>query len=261
MTEAQTKVAVATLAPPPANWRSRLIRSDRLAADDCPSWLDGCYDIFRANVMHPNYPCFFGTQAERKGEMFYTAIPAGEPEALASSLATFVHLGQQPRYHRYNLAAFYEPVNLPADHEALRQWFWRELQMLHRHDSYHDHHGPFLQPDHPDWEFCYQGCQMFVVVCSPTYKRRHSRRMGPGIVLLFQPRAVFIDTVTNVEIAHSVRTRIRSRLAAWDGMETPPDLGLYGDPSNREWKQYCLPDDEGPVPGTCPFLTRMPRPA
>jgi hypothetical protein len=31
---------------------------------------------------------------------------------------------------------------------------------------------------------------------------------------------------------------------------------MYGDAENREWKQYFLPDDNDPVRGACPFLSR-----
>lgn len=243
--------------PGRTDWTDRLIHGALVGAAAHPPWLARSYACFREQVLHPAYPCFFGTQAEHRGEMFYTIVPANKPRALVQSLATFVRLGEEPRYLRFNLAAFYEPVDLPANHAALTAWFWRELRMLHDADDAHDRDGPFLQPDHPEWEFCYRGCQMFVVVGSPTYQKRRSRRLGPGIVLLFQPRAVFIDTMTNKQISAGVRDHIRRRLSAWDGMATHPDLGFYGSEANREWKQYCLPDDEAPVTGQCPFLTRM----
>jgi len=39
---------------------------------------------------------------------------------------------------------------------------------------------------------------------------------------------------------------------AWDGgVEAHPDLGVFGDPDNREWKQYFLPDSDEAVTGAC----------
>lgn len=243
--------------PDQDDWSQRLIFGDRAGGARYPAWLDRSYASFREKVINPAYPCFFGTQAERRGEMFYTAVSPREPGALARPLETFVRLGRNPRHRRFNLAAFYEPIDQPASHEELNDWFWSELRALHAADRHHDAHGPFAQPDNPDWEFCYHGCQMFVVVTSPTYRQRRSRCLGPGIVLLFQPRAVFLDLITSKPIAVGVRDRIRQRLRAWDLTPPHPDLGLYGDPGNREWKQYCLPDDETPLLGACPFLTRQ----
>jgi FPC/CPF motif-containing protein YcgG len=39
-------------------------------------------------------------------------------------------------------------------------------------------------------------------------------------------------------------------------MPVHPDIGFYGDPINREWKQYALPDDNEPEAGICPFHAR-----
>ncbi len=100
---------------------------------------------------------------------------------------------------------------------------------------------------------------MFVVGASPTYQRRRSRNLGPGMVLVFQPRSLFIDPATSQPIAASVRQRIHKRMLAYDGMTVHPDIGFYGNLGNREWKQYALPDDNEPETGTCPFHTRAPR--
>ena len=68
---------------------------------------------------------------------------------------------------------------------------------------------------------------------------------------------MFVDIATAEPISPAVRDRIRRRAAAWDGLPPHPDLGFYGDPGNLEWKQYCLPDDNMPATGTCPFLADM----
>jgi FPC/CPF motif-containing protein YcgG len=98
---------------------------------------------------------------------------------------------------------------------------------------------------------------MFVVGASPTYQRRRSRNLGLGVVLVFQPRSLFVDPATSLPIAASIRHRIHQRMLAYDGMPVHPDIGFYGDPSNREWKQYALPDDNEPEHGTCPFQARI----
>jgi FPC/CPF motif-containing protein YcgG len=91
---------------------------------------------------------------------------------------------------------------------------------------------------------------------SPTYKQRHSRNLGPGIVIIFQPRILFIDPSTSQPIAAEVRHRIHKRMLAYDGMPVHPDIGFYGQTTNHEWKQYALPDDNSPEAGRCPFHPR-----
>ncbi len=92
----------------------------------------------------------------------------------------------------------------------------------------------------PLWEFSFEGCEMFVVGTSLTYRQRRSRNLGPGIVLIFQPRVLFIDRATQEHIAPSVRKRIHNWMLAYDGMVIHPDIGFYRQPSNHEWKQYAL---------------------
>jgi uncharacterized protein len=90
----------------------------------------------------------------------------------------------------------------------------------------------------------------------PTFKVRHSRNLGPGMVLLFQPRSVFVDTITNKVIGREARNQVRKRLETWDEVSAHPDLGFYGDPGNLEWKQYFLTDENVAAEDRCPFLKR-----
>jgi uncharacterized protein len=131
--------------------------------------------------------------------------------------------------------------------------FWEVLQLLHEQDS---DSAMDMPPDLPLWEFSFERHEMFVVGASPTYRIRRSRNLGPGMVLIFQPRSLFIDPETSKPIAMEVRRRIHRRMLAYDGMAVHPDIGFYGDPINREWKQYALPDDNEPETGTCPFHVR-----
>ena len=152
-----------------------------------------------------------------------------------------------------SLAAFFEPDPSITDHMSFVTRFWQVLQLLHEHDR---HPATDRTPDDPLWEFAFEGCEMFVVGASPTYQRRRSRNLGPGMVLIFQPRSLFIDPATSQPIAAPVRQRIHKRMLAYDGMTVHPDIGLYGDHGNREWKQYALPDDNEPETSACPFHTR-----
>src|SRR5258708_31900357 len=59
----------------PGDWKSRIIagRASGAAAHP-PAWLDASYATLCKHVMDPAYPCFFGTMAEKRGEMFYSYV-------------------------------------------------------------------------------------------------------------------------------------------------------------------------------------------
>jgi acyl-CoA synthetase (AMP-forming)/AMP-acid ligase II/FPC/CPF motif-containing protein YcgG/acyl carrier protein len=238
------------------NWTTRIILGERVGGVDLPEWLAQSYEVFRRHLTDDAYPCFFGTQAERRGEMFYAYVSGRGLEHLPGTLAKFVALSSSREHERNNLAVFFEPEPKPLDHQEYRAFFWQTLQYLHDHDP--DPHAAAEQvdPSHPMWEFTFAGLQMFVVGISPSYQRRRSRNLGAGMMMLFQPRSVFVDAVTNRAIGPEARAEVRRRLLLWDGIPAHPDLGVYGDPENREWTQYFVSDDDVPEQGVCPFTTR-----
>ena len=97
---------------------------------------------------------------------------------------------------------------------------------------------------------------MFVFAAAPSYARRASRNVGPGLVLLFQPRNVFEGIEGGTPRGMAARQIIRTRLGQWDTMPLHPDMGDYGDPSNHEWRQYFIPDDQGRLHEKCPLQIR-----
>ncbi|MDR5760641.1 YqcI/YcgG family protein [Caballeronia sp. LZ035] len=243
---------------PVSDWRARVLHGGRVGVTDTPAWLGSSYETLRTHVLHPEYPCFFGTIAERRGEMFYAYVEDEDSGNLVSAMSAFTRLAAQPEYRRHNLAVFFKPDRVPLSHRAYHDRFWRALQQLHDLDPDPQAH---LQPEPSDeaWEFGFGGLQMFVVCACPSFARRHSRNLGPGMVLLFQPRAVFVDTITNKVIGREARNQVRERLRKWDDVDPHPDLGFYGDPGNLEWKQYFLEDENLPASDRCPFLRRQQR--
>lgn len=245
----------ATAAVNAEDWRSRVIAGRRLGAAELPAWAEESYQALRREVTDDAYPCFFGVQAEKRGEMFYGFVTKRATDALSDTMARFTELARTPAYEKHNMAVFFEPDDPPLSHPEYHDLFWRTLQSLHDADT-HPHADSQVDPADPAWEFCYQGIEMFVVCACPSFGRRHSRNLGPGMVLLFQPRSVFIDKITNKVIGRRAREQVRRRLLAWDDVQAHPDLGFYGDPGNLEWKQYFLPDDNQPIAGACPFSSR-----
>lgn len=236
-----------------ADWTTRVLQHGALGASGLDGWKIEAYEQYKAKVRTPEYPCFFGQGAEIRGEMLYCFSSKAGHNDLVVNLTSFVNLLATSAYERSSLAAFFEPDPAISDHASFVTQFWKVLQALHEHDP-----RPMIgnHPDDPLWEFSFDRCEMFVVGGSPTYRHRGSRNLGPGMVLVFQPRSLFIDPATSQPIAASVRQRLHKRMLAYDGMPVHPDIGFYGQPTNREWKQYALPDDNEPLTGGCPFHSR-----
>lgn len=235
------------------DWTSRVLDHGRLGIAPEDTWKLEAYEEYRSKLRAPDFPCFFGQAGETRGEMLYTFIAVACLDEVVTNMQQFVRLIHTSPYQRSSLIAFLEPESRITDHAAFVSRFWEILQFLHEHD---DDPATERPPDHPLWEFSFEHCEMFAVGASPTYRRRRSRNFGPGIVLVFQPRSLFIDPATLQPIAADVRRRIHDRMLAYDGMPVHPDIGFYGDITNREWKQYALPDDNEPSKGACPFRIR-----
>ncbi|WP_133650486.1 non-ribosomal peptide synthetase, partial [Paraburkholderia flava] len=241
------------------DWKSRIIDGRATgAAVSPPAWLDASYATLREQVMHPEYPCFFGTMAEKRGEMFYAFVNGKDIRNLPATMQTFAELASLPQYRKNNIAVFFEPDATPLSHDDYHELFWHALQQLHNVDP-DPEADQQPEPSHEDWEFSFAGVQMFVVCACPSFTTRHSRNLGPGMVLLFQPRSVFVDTITNKVIGREARNQVRKRLETWDDVSAHPDLGFYGDPGNLEWKQYFLSDENERAADRCPFLKRQAR--
>ena len=231
------------------DWQRRVAERGILGMQSQHSWRSDAYREYREKLRIPDYPCFFGQAAEARGEMLYTFVSHGNLIDLVRNVQCFVSLIGTEAHRRSSMTAFFEPDPSLKEHAQFVTRFWETLQYLHEHDSYPKHRSP----EDPLWEFSFETCEMFVVGCSPTYRNRRSRNLGPGMTLIFQPRHLFIDPVTFQPIAPEVRHRIHRRMLAFDGMPVHPDIGFYGEPSNREWRQYALPDDNLPELGACPF--------
>jgi hypothetical protein len=102
----------------------------------------------------------------------------------------------------------------------------------------------------PAWEFCFAGEPIFVICNTPAHTARQSRRSS-SFMLTFQPRWVFERILGSEKAAQIATAKVRKRLQLYDALPPSPNLGLYGHTENREYKQYFLDDDNGPV--TCPY--------
>jgi uncharacterized protein len=71
-------------------WTSRIVFGGQTGVDKPPAWFVSSYSLFRSQVLDSNYPCFFGTQAERSGEMFYSFVPGCDIAHLPATMSTFL---------------------------------------------------------------------------------------------------------------------------------------------------------------------------
>jgi len=222
--------------------------------DDVPDYFRKALSPFRDNVGHRAYPCHFGRRALEQRELFVTyADRAGLPE-FAASLTAFLDYARPAPDRRQVLACFVEP-GAERSHDEYAATFWDVLQWLHWHDTRPWPAGIPRDPHDPAWEFSFAGTAMFVFAAIPTHRLRRSRNLGDCLVLLFQPRNVFDGIEGGTHTGNAVRRRIRASLAAWDVASPHPSMGDYGDPSNFEWRQYFIPDDQSDIYSTCPFRT------
>jgi FPC/CPF motif-containing protein YcgG len=195
------------------------------------------------------FPCIFGVAGYRADQLRYLFLDEDDVEGLARNLRAYV---TEARTFGPNtsLIAFFRPQPL-LPLEAYRAKFWA---MLGRLASLDEREWPADIPtelDSPAWEFCFAGEPIFVVCNTPAHVHRQSRRSS-SFMMTFQPRWVFDNILGTKKARDASVAKVRERLAAYDMIPPSGDLGAYGDPQNREYKQYFLGDDNRPVSG-CPF--------
>ncbi len=76
---------------------------------------------------------------------------------------------------------------------------------------------------------------------------------------LVQSREGFDRIAGDTPPGRQARRIIRQKLAAYDGMPIYSELRHYGHPSNREWKQYFVPEDDQQIEDRCPFGGKTPE--
>lgn len=231
------------------DWVRRLIVGTSMGTAHPPAWLNTAYRTFRDIVLDERYPCYFGSQAERRGALYYAFVSGGDLTSLPQTLHTFLDTCQTINQDRNNLVVFFEPDEHPPRHEDHHRRFWNVLRLLQAQDPCPAATPHRLLPSDPHWEFPFAGRELFVVGASPTYRQHRSRNLGAGMLMIFQPREVFGNEANDAN-----RHVIRQRAQQWDGVPAHPDLNTFGQPGNREWAQYFISDDNSSVRGRCPLF-------
>lgn len=223
-----------------------------------PGWYGRALARFRAEIGDRDYPCYFGRRALQLDELYCSYAEGGKLERLAGQLREFLDFAATQPNRRNVFAAFFPPEEGQKDHDHYERSFWDVLQYLHDHDARPWPEDIPGRPEEPEWEFSFHGTAMFVFAAAPTHLMRRSRNLGPGMLMLFQPRRVFRGIEGGTPAGSAARRRIRDKLLRWDSIESHPVMGSYGDPSNFEWKQYFIADAADPSGETCPLRMHQP---
>ncbi|MCP3763589.1 YqcI/YcgG family protein [Domibacillus sp. A3M-37] len=230
-----------------------LTKEDMETREDLPLWLKNEYAAFHRTVMDPTFPCYFGMNGERKGELRYGYITQKDWSRLPEIVGSFLELFKEPPFVRHGLFLFVEPFEQEGDLEQYREQFWSILQYLHEQD---DQEWPAESPKDPDhylWDFHFHGEPVFVFGNTPAYKQRKTRDLGNAMVLGFQPRKIFKGLTGTEPGGIMSREKVRERVEKWDRLPKHPDISHFGDPTHNEWKQFFIGDDSEPILGKCPF--------
>ncbi|GAA3738528.1 YqcI/YcgG family protein [Streptomyces tremellae] len=235
----------------------------RLTIGALPAWgAEYAQDLLGTLVAPADpFPCTFAVSAAKRNTLRFGFIDGLDDEAAWKQLPGILsaYLDQYKEISRdTSLVVFFRDEAPARGLTAYNERFWSILQYLHDEDEKPWPEGLPTDPEHHMWEFSFDGTEIFVVCNTPSHAERRSRH-SPVFVITFQPRWVFEGLEPDSARGSAARRVIRTRLRRFDNVDPAPELGSYGDPENREWRQYFLPDNnDKPLTG-CPFRGRRPE--
>ena len=240
-------------------WRASQIET-RLQAGMLPEWQQAAFLELRDKVRDEDFPCTFGTLAEKHGDILFSFVGSTGLDPLVAAagaaLTEYTEMLRQMdpvRGSMVPLAILAPPPSRSLTLDAYFELSWKVLNRLHQRDPAEWPRRVPPDPESPSWSFCFGGIPLFVNFKTPAHKARRSRRMKTAFVLLVQARDGFDILAGNTVKGRRARSIIREKLAAYDGMAPHPALEHYNTPANREWQQYFLPDDNLARARKCPF--------
>lgn len=236
-----------------------LTRADLLQEKSIPTWLKKQYAQWNEIVTSKAFPCHFGTQAEKQGLLRYCYVEKDYTH-LPDMLCEFLRLSRTYPDKRHALVLFIKPEKTERSFEFYKKRFWGILNDLHRQDSVEWPDEFPKDPENRNWEFVFNGEQMFVSCNMPAYQNRTTRNLGDSQILIFQPRRLFQKLSYDTASGKKAIDTIRKRVGEIEKMPIHPDLGPFGT-ETLEWKQYVISDDEQEETGLCPFQFQQACPA
>jgi FPC/CPF motif-containing protein YcgG len=222
-------------------------------------WRVETYQELAGRLAQEYFPCPFAQKSFQRGSQWFAFLQSLEPEQLdrlRPTLLDYLHITQSATgKHRVllPLAVLVHPDASSRVLEESHRHGWEALQYLHDHDVMDWPVEVPKDPDHHLWSFCFGGVQLFVNFSSPAHVQRRSRNLGSSMAFVINPRKNFDVVAGASPEGEAVRRRVRARIEQYDGHTASKDLGTYGDPQNREWRQYAAVENGVSLPAKCPL--------
>jgi N-omega-hydroxy-L-arginine synthase len=137
--------------------------------------------------------------------------------------------------------------------EGYHDFGWKVLQKLHEIDPAPWPEEVGKDPDTSAWSMCFNGMPLFCNMSHPAHRVRRSRNLGEHFLIIMNPRERFDIVAGDTPAGRKVRSKIRSRIARYDGTPHCPQLARYGAAGGIEWWQYSMSDDNCERTDECPF--------
>jgi FPC/CPF motif-containing protein YcgG len=229
-----------------------------------PAWVPQVWQQISSTLADSDFPCLFGRRAKQQAYMLVCHVDSFSQEVdlliFTQEIEDYLKLISR-RYHddqmRPPLIVMVKPQPKLLSLDQYHQAAWGMLQFLHDHDPSPWPNDVPVDTQDPLWSFCFGGQQLFINVSTPAHQVRRSRRLCDTLTLVIQPRQNF-DLIAGLDSSSTepIRNLIRQRMARYDGIAAPDDLGVYGTSKNREWTQYMVPDTNQSDERECPLHVR-----
>jgi hypothetical protein len=202
--------------------------------------------------MDPDFPCHFGTVAEKSEKIYYAYVHHKEDPMLPKIITEF--LQQNHKFdNKLGLALFVPPEKNTLSFEEYKENFWDIMNFLQINNPLPWPKDQVHDPDEPLWNFCFNGEPLFVFANFPAYQNRRSRNLGNSLVIMIQSVDIFNGIEPGTPSGAKARKNIRERIKRYDYIEPHPNLGHARAAVKHPWKLYVLPDDMNKLKGKCPF--------
>ena len=225
---------------------------------EAPSWGAASIAALRAKLTDA-FPCIYAATAQLTIALAETATDVVDLERIKLGLLAWIGRTRDAAPKdaaRMVFVVILAPGSQPKPEADYTLETWGILRYLRDHDPWPWPAAVPTNPAHPLWSFCFGGEPIFINASSPAHVRRHSRDLGPGLVLVIQTRAGIDLLVPPGSAGDEIRRHIRARTHAFDDAPALPMFGPSGRVNDRDWKIICLPDDAGPIPVRCPLAPR-----
>jgi len=222
------------------------------------TWKKAAFDDFYSTMTYGRFPCIFGASGVKNDEIRYyydndniTIDNINQKDDLPNLRKSLEYFVKNSRDYGKNTSfvAFFDIKSSQTDLNEYEKLFWKILQKLHNYDKSEWPDNIPIDPSNHLWEWCFSGEPIFVVCNTPSHVLRKSWH-SEYFMITFQPRWVF-DFLSK-PIGKDGVQQVRKLLKSYDDISEYPFFGAYGNPNNKEWKQYFI-DDTNDDKFACPF--------